>query len=129
RVAMAGDDEQRVVDAYTEPDERGQGRREGRDVDRVGEQAGDAQPAPEGQHGGEEREQRGPQRAERDGEDERGGDEADELARAAARLLAGLLDAAAAELDLEPVAAGGLRRRDELVVGGLRHVGDRLRAV
>ena len=41
----------------------------------------------------------------------------------------GLLDPAAAELDLQPVAARGLGGGDQLVVGGLRHVGDRLLAV
>ena len=80
-------------------------RREGRDVDRVREQAGQAEAAAEREHRGEQRQQRRPQRAERDREHDRGGDEADELARAAALLLRGLLDPAAAELDLQAVAA------------------------
>ena len=112
-----------------EADQGRQRRRERRDVDRVREQAGEAQAAPEREHRGEERQQRRPQRAEGDREHDRGGDEADELARAAARLLRRLLDAAAAELDLQPVAARVLRGRDQLVVGRLRDVGDRLLAV
>jgi hypothetical protein len=51
RVAVAGDDEQRVVDADAEADQGGERRRERRDVDRVGEQAGQAQAAPERETG------------------------------------------------------------------------------
>src|SRR3954454_13204944 len=57
------------------------------------------------------------------------GDKADELARPATRLLGGLLDPGAAELDLKAAAAPGLGGGDELVVGGLGDVGDRLLAV
>ena len=86
-------------------------------------------PQPSASTAREQRQQRRPQRAEGDREHDRGGDEADELARPAARLLRGLLDPAAAELDLQPVAARVLGGGDQLVVGGLRHVGDRLLAV
>jgi hypothetical protein len=123
------DDEQRVVDPDAEADERGEDGRERRDVDRVGEQTGEAQAAPEREHRGDQRQQRRPQRAERDREHDRRREEADELARTAALRLAGLLDPATAELHLQAVAARGLSGVDQLVVGGLRDVGDRLLAV
>jgi hypothetical protein len=126
---MPGHDEQRVVDPHAEPDERRERGRERGDVDHVREQAGEAQPAAEREHRGEERKQRRPERAERDRQHGRRGDEPDQLARTAARLLGRLLDAASGELDLQPVAARRLGGRDELVVGRLGNVGDRLRAV
>ena len=86
RVAVAGHDEQRIVDPDAEADERGERGRERRDVDRMGEQTGEAQAAPEREHRGDQRQQRRPQRAERDREHDRCREEADELARAAALL-------------------------------------------
>ena len=62
------------------------------DVDDVRQQAGEAEADAEREHRGEQRQQRRPQRAEGDREHDGGGDEADELARPAARLLGGLLD-------------------------------------
>ena len=129
RVAVAGDDEQRVVDADAEADQGGERGGEGGDVDRVREQAGQGEAAAERQDRADQRQQRRPQRAEGEREHDRGGDEADQLARAAARLLRGLLDPAAAQLHLESVAARVLGGGDQLVVGGLGDVGDRLLAV
>jgi hypothetical protein len=75
------------------------------------------------------RPQPSPQRAERDRQHDGGGDEADELARPAALALRRLLDPAAAQLHLQPVAARVLGGGYQLVVGGLGDVGDRLLAV
>ena len=54
--------------------------------------------------------------------DDDGGGDADALARPGRRRGGGL-DRAAAELDLEAVVGGGLRRRDDLLDGGGRDVG------
>ena len=85
--------------------------------------------AAERQDRADQRQQRGPQGTEGDREHDRGGDEADHFARAAALLLRGLLDPVAAQLHLESVAARVLGGGDQLVVGGLGDVGDRLLAV
>ena len=108
---VAGDDEQRVVDADAEPDQQRQLRAERRHVDHVREQADDRDAGAEREARGEQRQHHRQQRAEDDEQDDRRGEEAE---RGAARaLLVGLLDRLPAELDLQPVPVGRLRPVDD----------------
>ena len=113
RGAEAGQHEQRVVDPDADPDQAGDRGRPVGHVDDVGEQqdqaaGGDA----EAEQRDQERQAGRDHRAERDQQHDRGAEEAEPLR--GGRLLRAV-DRVAAELDLEPVAAVGLRRGDQLL--------------
>ena len=68
-VAVAGDDEQRVVDAHPDGDHRGHRRRPLGNVDDVGEQRDQSGGDADAEHGGDDRQAHGQQRAEADQQD------------------------------------------------------------
>ena len=103
-VAVAGDDEQRVVDAHPNRDHRRHRRRPFRDVDNVGEQGDQPGRDPDPEHGGDDGQTHRQQRAEADQQDHPGGEEAD--AFGAHRALLGVLHCLAGQLDLDQVVAG-----------------------
>ena len=114
--AVAGDDEQGVVDADAHADHRRQGARLGRDVEH---EAGDedqsgARAEADGRDG--EGQAHGDDRAEGDQQDDHRAEHAQHLGRARLGLL-GVLRQVAAELDLEAGGAGGGHRLLELLVG------------
>ena len=115
RVAVAGDDEQRVVDADAEADQRGQrAARTSRCRSRARAARSRLRPVPSASTAVSSGSSIANSEPNASSEHDRRGDEADQLARPAARLLGGLLDARAAELDLQAVAArvlGGVDQR------------------
>ena len=86
-VTVPGHDEQRVVDADTQPDHGPEDRRPARDVDDVGDERHGADTDGEPEHGRADREGRGDQGTEGEEQDERRHEQADELAQAGLRLL------------------------------------------
>ena len=124
---VAGQDEQRVVDADREADHRGEHRRAGVDVRERGHRgdAGDAEG--DAEHRGHDRQARGDEGAEgQEQDDERDGD-ADQL-RGAARF--GLhVGAGAVGLDGQPVVTGVVHGVEQRLMGGRLDVGDRLDVV
>ena len=119
-LAVAGDDEQRVVDADADADHRGQRRREALQRVHVREQADDRQPDRDAGERDDDRQHHREHRTERDQQDEDRGEDADALARQRRPLR--LLDELAAEPHLE------LRRRvllgevDHLLADGVGNV-------
>ena len=79
-VAVAEDDEERVVDADAEAEHRRQRRRHHRDVDEVAEQPDQPEAGDQRDDGGEDRHAGGDERAEGDREDHDAGGQADHLA-------------------------------------------------
>ena len=104
-VAVAGDDEQRVVDAHPDGDHRGHRRRPLGDVDDVGEECDQAGGDPDAEDGGDDGQAHRQQRPEADQQDHPGGEEADAFGADGALL--GVLYCLAGQLDLDQVVAGG----------------------
>jgi hypothetical protein len=118
RAPVAGDDEQRVVDAHADADHRGQHRAPVGDVEEPGHQHGQAGADPqaaEGEHDGDAGGQRGAEGGE---QDEQGQAEADALAAGLAAL--GHLDGPAAGLDRHAVTGGGGCDVDDGLAGAQR---------
>ena len=101
-----GDDEQRVVDADPEADQPGDDRGERRRGEDVAEQPDQRQARADAEQRRRYRQPHGEQRAEGDQQDDRGGDNADAVGRAAVRRLF-LVDHVAAEAERHAVTRGG----------------------
>ncbi len=108
-VAEAGEDEEGVVDADAETDHEGELRREVGGVEDVGAEGDQADPDAEGEESGDDRQSHRHDRAEGEQEDDDRGEHADPLREAFFFFASDFLDRRAAELDLQPVAGGGLR--------------------
>ena len=100
-LAVAGHDEQGVVDPHTDPDHRGDLRREIRHADPVGEHKHERDADADAEQRGEDRQAHRQERPERDQQDDHGGDEADGLGPARGLEL-GVLNHVPAELDRQP---------------------------
>ena len=85
-LAVAGDEEEGVVDAHTDADHGDHLRRPRRDVDEVVDEAEGAGAEGEAEQGGADRQAHGDDRTEGDEQDDDGGDDADHLAGAGAGL-------------------------------------------
>ena len=106
-LAVAGDDEQGVVDADAQPDHRADRRRGGGDVQAAGQQHDAAEPDGDGDQREHDRHEGGHDGAEGDEEDDERGEHADRLG--ARGLLLGVEErGVAAELGRQPVGAGRL---------------------
>ena len=133
-LAVAREDEERVVDADGEAEHRGERRRGVGDLDEAGD-GGEAHHADDdADHRRQQRQARGQQRGQRDGEDEEADGDADGLG-GGVRLGR---DHAARPLDLHPGRLGGRGAGLELILGlrlevgrrdGIAHVGEADRAV
>ena len=112
RLPVAGDDEQRVVDADAEPDQQRQLAGERRHVDHMRQQPDDRDACAERDAGGQQRQHHREQRSERHEQDDPGGEEAE---RHAARATAGLTFGRDLpfELDLDSAARRRCDHRDE----------------
>ena len=111
-LAIAGHDEEGVVNTDTEADHRCELGCERRHVEHQGEEREASETDSEAEEGGDDREPHCDHRPERDEEDDDRREEAEEFA--ARRLGAyDALDDRAARLDLHPVAAGGMHIVDE----------------
>ena len=107
--AVARDDDQRVVDPHRQADERRELAGELGRVDEVRDDRDEAERRAEREHRRQQRHARGDRRAEEEQQDERGRDEADELAAAALLGEADGLGAEAAVLDAQVRPAGAER--------------------
>ena len=130
--AVAGDDEERVVDPDAEPDHRREGRGDRGDLDQVPEQADEREAAGEAEDRRRDREAHRDDGPEGEEQDDHRGQDSDRLARAGARLRDRLAEVAA-DADLEPRVGRGRGRIDDHVrlVQGQRRgaVGERHRDV
>ena len=124
RGAVAGDDEEHVVDPDADADHRGHLRREVGHLEHVGQQRDEAQADAEADDRDEDRQAHGQQRAEADEQDQRRHQEADALG--AELGLLGTAEREAGQLDLQVRAIDLLAQGDERLRVRVLVVGDGL---
>ena len=122
-LAVAGDDEQRVVDAHADADHGGQDGGEGLERVDVGEQLDDRQPDGDAAQRHHDGQRHGQHRPEGDEQDDDGGHDADQLTRGQ-WLALGLLDELTAEVDLECGVECGSASVDHLLADRVRMLFD-----
>jgi hypothetical protein len=107
-VAMLGDQEQRVVDAHAQADHGRQRRPDRWDGQDVAEQADEAERGGQAEHRGDDRHAHRHQAAEGEGQDQHGGEQADDLAALGRRLGQDAAEVASdGDLDARLLGGGG----------------------